>query len=167
MWERLGRRVGDKFQYVNTVVLVEANLSPSSVKLTGGNESKVVFIASGSKPLTHPSKLELCKEMVALAQQLHLYLPVLYGIGLSSMIKGITTQELSEYDGILKEDGDDRQGQILLNFDRVYSALQSGISRYDLEPPLVFQYKYGIDRRALTFYNGREVNKFNSLIKYD
>ena len=158
VWERLGRRVGDKFQHVNSVILVEANLSPSSVKLTGGNESKVSFIATGSKPLSHPAKLELANSMVALAELLHLYLPVLFGLGLHCMLKRITTQELIEYDGILNEDRDERQAQTFLNYDRVYNALLSCILRHSLESPPLFQYKYGIDRRALTFFNEREVN---------
>ena len=159
VWERLGRRIGDTFQHVNTVLLVEANLSRSTVKLTEGNETKVSFLATGSEPLTHPSKLEMCKEMVKLARQLHQYLPVLYGMGLSCMYKDITTPDLPEYDGMMNKDRDDRQGRILLQYDRVYSALQDAIIRHGLDTPLLFQYPFGIDRRALTFYNGRKVSK--------
>ena len=72
------------------------------------------------------------------------------------MLEDITTAELRGYDGVLKEDEDDRQGQTLLNYDRLYSVLQESIIRYELEVPLLFQYLHGIDRRALTFYNGRD-----------
>ena len=156
IWERLGRKNGGVYQGINTVVMVEANLSPAGVKLTGGNPSKVSFIATGSRALDHEFKLELCKEIILLAGQLNSYLPVIFGLGLCCLLEDITTAELRGYDGVLKEDGDDRQGQTLLNYDRLYSVLQESIIRYELEVPLLFQYLHGIDRRALTFYNGRD-----------
>ena len=94
VWEKLGRRIGATFQTVNTVLLVEANLSPSGVKLTGGNESKVSFIATGSTALTHPAKLELCKEMIGIARQLHSHLPDLLSLGLNCMLEPITTPQV-------------------------------------------------------------------------
>ena len=137
IWERLGRKNGGVYQGINSVVMVEANLSPAGVKLTGGNASKVSFIATGSKALDHEFKLELCKEIILLAGQLHQYLPVIFGLGLSCMLEEITTAELRGYDGVLREDGDDRQGQVLHNYDRLYSVLQESIIKYELEVPLI------------------------------
>ena len=67
IWERLGRRINHKYQAVNSVVFIEANLDPSDViaLLKNANESKTVFIASGSKPLSHDRRKAKCKEMIA------------------------------------------------------------------------------------------------------
>ena len=156
VWERLGRYLRQVYQNVNSVVFVDANLSPSDVKLTGANESKVAFIATGSKPLQHPNRLDLCQEMVTLAKELHQHLPVILSLGLNCMLKRVTDEQCAAYDGILKQDGDDREGQVLLNYDRVHSALDDAITEFNLDRPALFQ-KSTIDRTALTFYNGREV----------
>ena len=158
IWERLGRSVKHVYQNVNAVVFVDANLSPSDVKLAGANESKVTFIATGSDPLQHPNRMELCKEMVTMAQELHRFLPVLLSVGLNCMLKRVTDSECASYDGILKQDGDDRESQVLLNYDRVHSALDDAITEFGLERPPLFK-KPTIDRNALTYYNGREETK--------
>ena len=157
VWERLGRTVRQTHQTVNAVVLVDANMGPEDIRLTGANESKVVFIATGSTPLEHKNRMKLCQEMENLARELFLYLPVLLGLGLSTMLGRITDLELEAYDGSLKNDGDDREGQIFLNYDRVHSALDDAVTRYGLERPLLLQ-SGTIDRTALTYYNNREVS---------
>ena len=158
VWEKLGRRVRDKYQGVNAVLLVDANLNPKDIVLKYANESKVIFVATGSTPLRHARRMELCQEMENKARELHTYLPVLLGLGLSCMLDRITDQELALYNGLLKTDGDDRQGQVLLHFDRVHTALEIIIAELNLTRPLHFKCS-PIDRTALIFYNEREVIK--------
>ena len=157
VWESLGRNVRGKEQDVNAVVFVDANLSPEDISLDNANETKVTFIATGSTPLEHANRMQLCQEMEDLARELYTYLPVLLGLGLCSMFKQITDLQLEDYKGILKQEKDDREGQVLLNYDRVHTALDDAIVEYDLERPLLFQCGF-IDRTALTFYNNKEVS---------
>ena len=157
VWERLGRTVRQTNQNVNAVVLVDANMGPEDIRLTGANESKVSFVATGSTPLKHARRMELCQAMENLGRELHAYLPVLLGLGLCTMLNRITDLELAAYDGILKTDGDDREGQILLNYDRVHSELDDAITKYGLDRPLLLQ-SGTIDRTSLTCYNNREVS---------
>ena len=93
------------------VVHIDANISPPDIKFQGANESKVKFIASGSLPLKHPRKLYLTREMEEAAKLLRTYLPVLIGLGLQSFLPWIKPEELLAYDGILKVDDDEREGQ--------------------------------------------------------
>ena len=161
VWERLGRTVRQTHQGVNAVVLVDANMGPEDIHLTGANESKVVFLATGSTPLQHKKRMELCQEMENLARELYSYLPVILGLGLNTMLKRITDSEMEAFDGVLKKDGDDREGQIFLNYDRLHSALDDAITMYGLERPLLFQ-TGGIDRNTLTFYNEKVITIFCS-----
>jgi hypothetical protein len=156
VWERLGRQIREKYQPVNAVVLVDANMSPEDIRLEYANESKVIFIATGSTPLMHDRRLELCQEMEDLARELYSYLPVLLGMGLNTMLKRVTDAETAVYDGLLKKDRDDREAQVFLHYDRVHAALDDAITEYRLERPLLF-HRNPIDRTALTFYNNREV----------
>ena len=162
VWERLGRTVRQTHQDVNSVVLIDANMGPEDIRLSGANESKVIFVATGSTPLQHSKRMELCQEMENLARDLYKYLPVILGLGLCSMLKRITDPQMEAYDGILKVDGDDREGQVLLNYDRLHSAIDDAITFYDLDRPLLFQ-SDTIDRNALTYYNNREVSLILSL----
>ena len=159
VWEKLGRKVRDKYQGVHAVLLVDANMSPKDIALKYANESKVIYVATGSSPLRHARRMELCQEMENKARELHTYLPVLLGLGLSCMLDRITDQELSLYDGLLKTDGDDRQAQVLLHFDKVHNSVDEAIEVFKLTRPLSFQCS-PIDRTALTFYNEREVIRF-------
>ena len=161
VWEKLGRRVRDKYQGVNAVLLVDANMSPKDIVLKYANESKVIFVATGSTPLAHSRRMELCQEMENKARELHSYLPVLLGLGLSCMLDRITDQELPLYDGLLKRDGDDRQAQVLLHFDKTHEAVEVAIEEFNLNIPLLFQ-SSPIDRTALTFYNEREVMQLSA-----
>ena len=99
-----------KTQTPRAVVHIDANVTPSDIKLTGANESKVKFIASGSTQLKHAKKLALCNEMEAVAKQLRKYLPVILGLGLQCLLQKISDDELHSYEEILKEDGDEREG---------------------------------------------------------
>ena len=156
VWERLGKETKQGFKYVNAPVLIEANLHPDDIKFTTANDSKVIFIATGSTPLEHKRMMKLCKDIEDLGRELHSYLPVLIGLGLKTMLTVITDEGREAYDGILRTDGDPREGQVFINYDRVHSVLDEAITTYGFERPLLFQ-KHTLDRTALTFFNTREV----------
>lgn len=156
VWERLGKDTKAGFKTVNAAVLIEANLSPKDIKFETANDSKVIFIATGSSPLKHRNMMKLCQEIEDLGRELHAHMPVLCGLGLNTMLDKITDPQLESYDGILKKDGDDREGQFFCNYDRLHAALEHAIEEYDLEKPLLFQ-QVTIDREAITFFNDREV----------
>ena len=111
LWERNCRLVKGKAFAPKAVVHIDANISPNDIKLEGANESKIKFIASGSLPLKHPRKLHLTREMEEAAKLLRKYLPVLIGLGLQCFLPQIEPEELLAYDGILKVDDDEREGQ--------------------------------------------------------
>ena len=157
IWERLGRETRTEYKAINAAVLVEANLSPENIKFTTANESKCIFIATGSTPLQHPNMMKLCKDIENLGRELHMYLPVLCGLGLATMLDPITDEQLAVYEGLLRVDGDPRDGQVLLNYDRVHKEVKDANDLYNLEKPLLYQAS-AIDRTALTIYNGREVS---------
>ena len=140
---------------MKAVVLVEANLSPEELKLGGANKSKVSIIFTGSNPLKHPKQMEICKQMITLAKKLHFYKPVLLGLGLNGMLEHITDDQLDCYEHLVT-DRDDRAGQILLNYDRIHSALDDAITQYGLVKPPLFA-KGFTDRNAITFYSDRQV----------
>ena len=112
LWEQNSRHVNNKLCVPRNVVHISANITPSEIKLDGANESKVKFVASGSKPLHHATKLKLTDEMEKAATELHKYLPVLAGIGIKSVIPRITDEELLAFNGILKVEGDEREGSL-------------------------------------------------------
>ena len=114
LWEKIGREVDKKLYIPKAVVYISANASPDKIKLTGANESKVKFVASGSEPLKHPKKIKLCKEMEKAAKELRSYLPVLLGIGIECVLPPIEDEQLLNYDGILKVEGDEREGKIII-----------------------------------------------------
>ena len=72
------------------------------------------------------------------------------------MLDPVNDSQLEVYEGLLKVDGDPREGQVFLNFDRVYTALEYNADFYQLEKPLLFE-KTEKDRTALTLFNRREV----------
>ena len=111
IWEKIGREVDKKIFIPKAVVHISANMSPDKIKLIDANESKVKFIASGSKALAHPSKLKLCREMQEYAFELRKYLPVILGLGVECILPEINDEHLQEYVGILKTDYDEREGK--------------------------------------------------------
>ena len=157
VWERLGKETRQGHCRINAPVLIEANLNPEDINFKTANESKCIFIATGSTPLQHKSMMKLCKEIEDHGRELHAYLPVLLGLGLNTMFDKITDEQLETYEGILKVDGDPREGQVLLNFDRVFRVLKEAIEEHNFEEPLLFENSAPIDRSSLTFFNNREV----------
>ena len=143
------------------MVLIDANMSPEDIRLDHANESKVMFLATGSKPLHHRNKLKLCQEMEDLARSLYFNLPTIISIGLNCMLQRVTDDQTVIYDGMLRTDRDERQAQGFLNYDRVHTALDEAIEEYGLEKPKLFN-KIPIDRTSLTYYNNREVRTISS-----
>ena len=156
VWERLGKDTKQGYRAINAAVLIEANLDPEDIKFSTANESKCIFIATGSVALNHKFLMRLCKEIEDLGTELYTYKPVVLALGLKTMLAPITDPEREVYDGLLKVDGDPREGQVFLNFDRTYDELDAAIERHELERPLLFQ-KPHKDRTVLTYFNRREV----------
>ena len=157
VWEQLGKETKSGYKAINAAVLIEANLDPEDIRFTTANESKCIFIATGSTPLKHEFMLALCQEIEDLGRELYNHLPFVCGLGLATMLETLTDYQLKQYEGILRVDGDPREGQILVNYDRMYFELEGAIEKYNLEKPLLYSGFSGIDRTALTFFNRREV----------
>ena len=115
LWEQNGSRVSNKVYIPRNVVHISANIDPKEITLQGANESKVKFVATGSKRLHHDQKLKLQQEMEDAARKLHQYLPVLASIGLKAVITKVRDEELLAYNGILKVDNDEREGMTNLS----------------------------------------------------
>ena len=47
VYERIGRFIKGHWQVPKAVMHVDANLSPEDIKLTGANDTKVVFLNTG------------------------------------------------------------------------------------------------------------------------
>ena len=156
VWEKLGKETKNGYKTVNAPVLIEANLSPEDIRFTTANESKCIFIATGSTPLQHKHMMVLCQDIESLGRELYKYLPVLCGLGLATMLNKVTDEQLEVYQGLLRVDGDPRDGQFFLNFDNLHFELKEAIEKYNLEEPLLYK-AYPIERSTLTIYNGSEV----------
>ena len=113
IWERNSRHVNRKLCVPKNIVHIAANISPKDVKFDGANESKIKFIASGSKPLKHENKLHLAKVMEESATNLRHYLPVVAAMAIQCSLPSITDEELSNYKGILRVEDDEREGNKL------------------------------------------------------
>ena len=95
--------------------------------------------------------------MEAAARDLHKYKPVLLGLALSSMLEEVTDEQIADYEGILKQSGDDRQAQLLKNYDALFGYVKEQIAEHLIEEPPVFK-KGHIDRRSLLYYNKKEAS---------
>ena len=65
VWERLGKQTNRGYRTINGPVLVEANLSPQNIKFTTANESKCIFIYTGSSRVAHPNLMAITKARVS------------------------------------------------------------------------------------------------------
>ena len=108
--------------------------------------------------MEHEDQMELIQRILKNAVLLHKYLPIFLGLGMSCILPRITDSELRELHGVLNRAGDDRQGQLIRNFDRFFLSIHNLIVKYDLEPPLVFV-SGEVDRTALLHYSSdKKVN---------
>ena len=96
-------------------------------------------------------------DMENAARKLHKYKPVLLAMGLTAMLTGVSDEQQLEYDPFLKVSGDEREAQVLYNYDRLFGLIKDGIDKHNLEPPLLFL-KGHIDRTSLTYWNKDQVN---------
>ena len=113
LWERQSHVVNKRAFTPNNVVHITGNIEPAEIKLHHANESKIKYIASGSKPLKSPRKLYLCKQMEQTVKQLRTYLPVLIGMGVQCILPEILDEEIQNYEGLLKFEEDEREGRVL------------------------------------------------------
>ena len=102
--------------------------------------------------MEHEDQMELIQRILKNAVLLHKYLPIFLGLGMSCILPRITDSELRELHGVLNRAGDDRQGQLIRNFDRFFLSIHKLIVKCDLEPPLVFV-SGEVDRTALLHYS--------------
>ena len=109
--------------------------------------------------------MTLTNEMEAAARKLHKFKPVLLSLGLNGMLPVVTDEQLAEYEGLLKVAGDEREAQVVLNYDRIYEFIREAIYKHELDPPPLFQ-KGHIDRLSLTFYKTSQVRVYNGHIFY-
>ena len=100
--------------------------------------------------------MELTNEMESAARKLYKYKPVLLSLGLNGMLPVVTDEQLADYEGLLKVDGDEREAQVVLNYDRIYEFIREAIAKHKLDPPALFL-KGHIDRLSLTFYKTSQV----------
>ena len=110
LWERNAKLVNNKLCVPKNIVHISANVSPKDAKLVGANESKVKFVATGSRALRHENKMMLGNLMEQAATKLHEYLPVMASLSLKCSLATITDQEIKSYEGILKVEQDEREG---------------------------------------------------------
>jgi hypothetical protein len=102
--------------------------------------------------LEHEDQMELIQRILKNAVLLYKYLPIFLGLGMSCILPRITDAELRDLHGVLNRAGDDRQGQLIRNFDRFFLSIHRLIVKYDLDPPLVFE-TGDVDRTALLHYS--------------
>ena len=61
VWERLGKKTKRGYKKVNAPVMIEANLSPKDIKFSTANESKCIYIYTGSSRMAHDNLMALTK----------------------------------------------------------------------------------------------------------
>ena len=109
--------------------------------------------------MNHPRQQAKTKVMEEASKSLYKYKPVLLGMALSSMLKEVSDDQIAEYETILKEPGDEREAQLIHNYDAVHGFIKEQIVEHGIEAPLLWQ-KGHIDRFSLLFYNQRQVCKY-------
>ena len=96
--------------------------------------------------------MEIIQRMLKNSLDLYKYLPVFLSLGRTCTMSKVTGPELKELSGVLNRAGDDRQGQLVRNYDRFFLSIASLITKYGIDPPQVFA-SGEIDRTALLHYS--------------
>ena len=91
------------------------------------------------------------------AKELHKYKPVLLGLALSSMIPEVTDEQIAEYEGLLKVSGDDRESQLIHNYDAVHGFTKEEIIKHGIVAPPLFKTGH-LDRTSLLFFNDNQAS---------
>ena len=94
---------------------IDANSTPDVIiKYVGpATATKMKFLATGSQALEHEDQMEMVESLLANANELYKYLPVFLSIGRNSVMKRVTTPELSSLSNVLKVPKDVREGQLV------------------------------------------------------
>ena len=71
------------------------------------------------------------------------------------MLKKATSQEIAAYNGELRKENDEREGQVLADYDRFYKMLKEKVLECNLELPPLFRLDF-IDHGALNRQNRNE-----------
>ena len=83
-------------------------------------------------------------------------------LGVKHSLHKASELELEPLVGVMRNPKDKRgEGQVLVNYDRVYVAVKAAIDKYSLPKPALFQ-SDGIDRRSSVYFStNQEVSKNN------
>ena len=85
-------------------------------------------------------------------------------MGIDALLPKVTELEMETYESILKKPGDKREGQLIANYDRVFSILKERALKYEFPLPLLFQ-QDTIPRTSLTYFNtNREVGSYTFVL---
>ena len=101
--------------------------------------------------------MELIQSILNNAKKLFKYLPIFLGFGRTCIMPRITSADLKELAGVLSRPGDNRQGQIIRNYDRFFVRILEMIERFEVLPLPLFATRE-VDRTTLLHYNsGKKV----------
>ena len=115
LWEKSSKKVRGKEYSPAAVCFIDANSTPDVIiKYVGpATATKMKFLATGSQALEHEDQMEMVESLLANANELYKYLPVFLSIGRNSVMKRVTTPELSSLSNVLKVPKDVREGQLV------------------------------------------------------
>ena len=85
-------------------------------------------------------------------KELNRFLPVLFSLGVKCILPRVSRDELDGLAGVLKQPRDRREGQVLIGYDRLFSALKEAVIRFDLNMPPLLRSE-NIDRMSLIYFN--------------
>ena len=147
IWEANGR-MG---KIPNTTLFASGNLTIEEVekRLSGPIRSKLTVIFTGEKSMNHERLSEICEEIVDAAKQLYKYLPSVIGLGCKTMLQKVSTDVVRSYAGELRVPDDQRESQVLFEYDSLFKVLlETGIN-FNLELPALFSKSF-IDHGCVT-----------------
>ena len=117
-------------------------------------------------PLQHPDELELVDAILRDGKELNKFLPVLFSLGVDCILPRCSDTELNDLEDVLKKPRDRREGQVIIGYDRLFTALKNICERLSLRTPPLLKSET-IDRMSLTYFNtNREVFSHYSGILY-
>ena len=117
-------------------------------------------------PLQHPDELELVDAILRDGKELNKFLPVLFSLGVDCILPRCSDTELNDLEDVLKKPRDRREGQVIIGYDRLFTALKDICERLSLRTPPLLKSET-IDRMSLTYFNtNREVFSHYSGILY-
>jgi hypothetical protein len=115
LWEGSCKKVKGKMVTPAAAVFIDSNSLPADIiPFLGESADKIKFLATGFQSLDHEEKMELIQELLKEAYKLYSSLPVHLAVILNSVMKKISSAEMKDVAGLLKNPKDDREGQVLV-----------------------------------------------------